>query len=290
MMPVVQSQVFLDVASLTEAMVHSEALDLLSRLPDESIDLIYVDPPFNTQQERKGGRLTVRKDAEGDRIGFSGERYRSEHVAGPSFADSFDDYISWLRPHIEESKRVLKNTGSIYLHVDPHESHYCKVLLDQIFGRNHFLNEIIWAYDFGGRSNKKWPTKHDVILLYVKDPANYYFDTEEIDRMPYMSPTLVTAEKRERGKLPTDVWWQTIVPTNSKDRTGYPTQKPVELPKRAIAASCPKDGVVLDWCAGSGTTGAAARELGRRFLLGDNSEDAVNTACTRLSLLRQNLP
>jgi site-specific DNA-methyltransferase (adenine-specific) len=266
----------------TGAVVHGDALDALRALPEAGVDLVYVDPPFNTGRPRRGERIRVVRDDEGDRAGFGGRRYTTTRSTGERYDDAFDDYLGWLRPRLEETRRVLAPHGSLYFHIDPRESHYCKVLLDQIFGRDCFRNEVIWAYDYGARSTTRWSPKHDVILVYARDAALCHFDTTEVDRLPYMAPGLVTAEKAARGKLPTDVWWHTIVPTNSQERTGYPTQKPLAIVRRAVAASSRAGGLVLDWCAGSGTTGAAAHQLGRRFLLIDDSRDAVAVMQRRL--------
>ena len=264
------------------AVVQAEALDLLGRLPDSSVDLCYVDPPFNTGTTRQGLRLRTVRDAAGDRTGFAGRRYATTAQAGEQYADSYDDYLGWLRPRLTETRRVLAPHGTFYFHIDPRESHYCKVLLDEVFGRECFLNEVVWAYDYGARSTRRWSAKHDVILVYVRDRRRYHFDAGEVDRLPYMAPSLVTPEKAQRGKLPTDVWWHTIVPTNSRERTGYPTQKPLGILRRIVAASSRPGDLVLDWCAGSGTTGVAAHQLGRRFLLCDSSPDAVALMRKRL--------
>lgn len=260
-----------------------ENLHLLRDLPDASIDLIYIDPPFNTGSPRSLDAIETRESESGGRTGFKGKRYESKVVSSRSYDDSFDDYLGFLQPRLLEAKRVLASHGSLYFHIDYREAHYCKVLLDEIFGRDSFLNEIIWAYDYGGRATKRWPTKHDNIFLYVKDPKNYYFSLDEVERIPYMAPSLVTEEKRERGKTPTDTWWHTIVSPTGKEKTGYPTQKPVAILKRMIAASCPPDGIVLDFFAGSGTAGAAALELGRRFLLVDCSKDAYEVMRSRFA-------
>jgi site-specific DNA-methyltransferase (adenine-specific) len=269
----------------TGTVIHGEALAVLRELPAASVDLVYVDPPFNTGSTRRGQRLTVVRDPEdgGDRTGFAGRRYATTREAREAYADSFDDYLGWLRPRLVETRRVMAPHATLYFHIDPRESHYCKVLLDDIFGRDCFLNEVIWAYDYGARSTRRWSPKHDVILVYVRDPERVHFDTAEVERLPYMAPNLVTAEKRARGKLPTDVWWHTIVPTNSRERTGYPTQKPLGILRRIVAASSRPGDLVLDWCAGSGTTGVAAHELGRRFLLVDQSPDAVALMRRRLA-------
>jgi site-specific DNA-methyltransferase (adenine-specific) len=261
-------------------------LDLLRRIPDGSIDLVYVDPPFNTGRDQARKRLrTVRDDAGGDRTGFQGKRYRTEVLGSMSFEDAFEDYLAFLEPRFVETRRILAPTGSLYVHLDSREVHYVKVLLDRIFGRDRFLNDIVWAYDYGGRSNRRWPAKHDDILFYVRDPAAYHFDTVEVERIPYMAPGLVGEEKAARGKLPTDTWWHTIVPTNSRERTGYPTQKPVGILRRIVAASSRPGDLVLDFFAGSGTTGAAAAELGRRFWLVDSNPEAMAVMAKRFARL-----
>ncbi len=195
-------------------------------MPGGAFQLIYIDPPFNTGREQVRRSVETVADREGDRTGFGGRRYRTELLKQSSYRDSFDDFLGFLAPRLEEAHRLLDPTGTLYFHIDYREAHYCKLLLDEIFGRDSFLNEIIWAYDYGARSKKRWPAKHDTILVYARDPGQNYFDAEEVDREPYMAPGLVTAEKAERGKLPTDVWWHTIVPTNGSEKTGYPSQKP----------------------------------------------------------------
>ena len=245
-------------------------------LADESVDLVYLDPPFNTgkRQEREQTRSLRVGEDEGDRTGFGGRRYETVRLGSRSFDDDFDDYLGFLEPFLVESRRLLKPSGSLYLHLDYREAHYAKVLLDQIFGRECFVNEIIWAYDYGGRTKKRWPAKHDTILLYAKHPAKNLFNADEVERIPYMAPGLVGKEKAARGKLPTDVWWHTIVSPTGKEKLGYPTQKPLGVLKRIVSASSPPGGLVVDLVAGSGTAGAAALELGRRFVLVDRSEEA----------------
>ena len=201
-----------------------------------------------------------------------------------SWDDEFDDYLGFLMPRLAVVRTALAGHGTLYVHVDPRESHYVKVALDELFGRECFLNEVVWAYDFGGRPKTRWAPKHDVILVYVKDPDAYRFSFDEVDRVPYMAPGLVGAEKAARGKLPTDVWWHTIVPTNSREKTGYPTQKPVGVVRRAIAASSRPGDLVLDCFAGSGTTAAAARGLGRRFVVVDENPEAVAVMRERLGV------
>lgn len=263
--------------------VHGEALDVLRSLPDGCAGLVYVDPPFNTGSARTGLRTSATEDASASRLGFAGRHYRVEQQSGARYDDSFDDYIAWLRPRIQETRRILAPHGTLYFHIDPRESHYCKVLLDEIFGRACFLNEVVWAYDYGARTKRRWPAKHDVILVYVRDPRAYHFDSSEVSREPYMAPQLQTPERAARGKLPTDVWWHTIVPTSSRERTGYPTQKPLGILRRVVAASSRPGDLVVDWCAGSGTTGAAAAELGRRFLLVDDQTAAIEVMRQRLA-------
>lgn len=262
--------------------VAGESLALLAALPDGCAGLVYADPPFNTGSRRQGFRLRTVRDAAGDRRGFGGVSYRSDRTDVARFDDHFTDYIGWLRPRLEETRRILAAHGSLYLHVDPRESHYCKVLLDEVMGRDCFLNEVIWAYDYGGRASSRWPAKHDVILVYARTAGAHHFDLSEVDRIPYMAPGLQTSERAARGKTPTDVWWHTIVPTTSRERTGYPTQKPLAILRRIVAASSRAGDLVVDWCAGSGTTGVAAQELGRRFVMGDSSPDAVAVMRRRL--------
>ena len=257
--------------------VQADNLDALAHVPEGSVDLVYVDPPFNTGKLQRREALRTVRDEDGDRTGFGGHRYRTLRLGNRSFADAFgDEYLDFLEPRLREARRVLKATGSFYLHLDYREVHYAKVLADDVFGRDAFLNEIVWAYDYGARTRTRWPAKHDTILFYAKDPDAYFFDAEAVERIPYMAPDLVGEEKAARGKLPTDTWWHTIVSPTGKEKVGYPTQKPLGILRRIVQASCPPGGVVLDFFAGSGTTGAAARELGRRFLLVDSSEEAMD--------------
>ena len=255
--------------------IFGDNLPVLRRLPSGAVDLIYIDPPFNTGKTQTRTQLRTERSPDGDRVGFQGQRYRSVRIGTQSFDDQFDDYLAFLAPRLREAHRVLAQHGSLYFHIDYREVHYCKVLLDQVFGRGNFLNEIIWAYDYGGRPKRRWPPKHDNILVYVKDTKRYVFNAEEVERIPYMAPGLVGKEKAERGKLPTDVWWHTIVSPTGKEKTGYPTQKPLGVLRRIIQASSNPGDLVLDFFAGSGTTGAAALELGRRFLLIDNNPQAI---------------
>jgi len=262
--------------------IFGDNLPELKKLADQSVDLIYIDPPFNTGKVQKRTAIKTTHDENGSRIGFQGRHYVQEKIGTKSYLDSFGDFYSFLLPRMEEAYRILKNNGSFYFHIDYREVHYCKVMLDEIFGRESFLNEIIWAYDYGARTTKKWPPKHDNILFYAKDPDHYTFNTDDMDRIPYMAPGLVGKEKSERGKLPTDTWWHTIVPTNGKEKTGYPTQKPLGILRRIIRASSNPGDTVLDFFAGSGTTGAACAELDRNCILIDNNPEAIHVMKERL--------
>lgn len=262
-------------------------LSILRELPSASFDLIYIDPPFNTGKVQERTRIRTVQDPDGgDRTGFQGKRYRTIKVGTASFADQFVDFIEFMEPRLEEALRLLKPSGSFFLHIDYREVHYCKVLLDGLFGRDSFINEIIWAYDYGARSKQKWSAKHDNILWYVKDPKNYTFNFDEMDRIPYMAPGLVGEEKAARGKTPTDVWWHTIVPTNGKERTGYPTQKPLGILDRIMKVHTRLGDKVLDFFAGSGTTGESAVRLGRHCTLIDNNVEAMEVMARRLSFAR----
>ncbi len=258
-------------------------LPILRTLPSASVDLIYIDPPFNTGKRQVRTEMKVTRSPEGTRTGFSGRKYAATIVGTKDYVDVFDDYLDFLAPRLHEAYRVLSPTGTLYFHIDYREVHYAKVLLDQIFTRPCFLNEIIWAYDYGGKPKNKWPAKHDNILVYVKDPKKYTFNVADIDREPYMAPGLVGAEKAAKGKLPTDTWWHTIVATNGKEKTGYPTQKPRALLDRIIRASSNPGEVVLDFFAGSGTTGESCLMLGRQFILIDESEQALQVMARRFA-------
>jgi len=267
--------------------VLADNLDVLPTLAGGSVPLIYIDPPFNTGKTRRRQVLrTVHDEAGGDRTGFAGRRYRTETLSEQLFADQFDDFLAFLEPRLREAHRVLAADGSLFVHLDWREAHYAKVLLDAIFGRECFLNEIIWAYDFGGRSRRKWPAKHDTILWYARNPEAYVFNYEELDRIPYMAPGLVGPEKAARGKTPTDVWWHTIVGTHSGEKTGYPTQKPLGVLNRIVKTHSRPGDLVLDFFAGSGTTGEAAARNGREFLLVDDNPAAAAIMARRLAFAR----
>lgn len=268
-------------------MVGAENLEFLPSLPDGAFTMIYLDPPFNTGRAQvRATTRSVRAQGDesdpGDRIGFGGRSYTTVKGVLSRYDDAFSDYWEFLEPRLRHAWRLLAEDGTLYLHLDYREVHYAKVMLDVLFGRECFLNEIIWAYDFGGRTKKRWPTKHDTILVYVKDPQGYWFDSEEVDREPYMAPGLVTPEKVARGKLPTDVWWHTIVSPTGKEKTGYPTQKPLGLLRRMVAASSRPGDWVLDFFAGSGTLGAAAEQLGRKYVLVDQNPEALEVMRKRL--------
>ena len=269
-----------------DAILLGDNLDVLPGFADETFQLAYLDPPFNTGKPQTRQTLETRADENGDRNGFGGRRYATRLLAESSYRDSFDDYLGFLAPRLEEVHRVLGPTGTLYFHIDYREAHYCKLLLDELFGRESFLNEIVWAYDYGARTKRRWPAKHDTILVYVKDPAAYYFDSAAVDREPYMAPGLVGSEKAARGKLPTDVWWHTIVSPTGREKTGWPTQKPEGLLRRMVQASTRPGDWCLDPFAGSGTLGAVARDLERRYVLIDENPEAVKIARNRLAGVR----
>ena len=266
-----------------DTVFHGDNLPVIQSLPDESFRLIYLYPPFNTGRTQRRQVVTTKRSSDGARTGFQGRSYETIKGTLTKYDDTFADYWAFLEPRLIEAWRLLDDRGTLYLHLDFRESHYAKVVLDALFGRDNFLNEIIWAYDYGARATRKWPAKHDTILVYVKNPKTYYFDNEAVDREPYMAPGLVTAEKAERGKLPTDVWWHTIVSPTGREKTGYATQKPEGVIRRIVQASSAPGDWVLDFFAGSGTTGAVAAALGRRFVLVDQNPDA-------LAVMRKRLP
>jgi site-specific DNA-methyltransferase (adenine-specific) len=266
--------------------VYGDNLLVLQGMTAGSVDLIYVDPPFNTGKRQNRTQMKTIRDEAGDRTGFGGRRYRTEILAkqagGSGYGDQFDDFLGFLRPRLIEAHRVLSPAGSLFFHIDYREVHYCKVMLDEIFGRECFQNEIIWAYDYGARSTRKWPAKHDNILWYTRDPKQYTFNLNESDRIPYMAPGLVGAEKAARGKTPTDVWWHTIVSPTGKEKTGYATQKPLGILERIVRVHSNPGDTVLDFFAGSGTTADAAAKHGRSFVMVDESATAVQVMQKRL--------
>ncbi|MEO6982827.1 MAG: site-specific DNA-methyltransferase [Edaphobacter sp.] len=266
--------------------VLGDNLTILAAMKTGSVELIYIDPPFNTGRRQSRTQLKTIRDKDGDRTGFGGHRYRTEVVAkqagGIGYGDRFEDFLGFLRPRLEHARRILSPTGSLFFHIDYREVHYCKVMLDEIFGRDCFQNEIIWAYDYGARSTKKWPAKHDNILWYTRDPVRYTFNLNATDRIPYMAPGLVGAEKAARGKTPTDVWWHTIVSPTGKEKTGYATQKPLGILERIVRVHSNPGDTVLDFFAGSGTTGEAAARHDRSFILIDESAAAITVMERRL--------
>jgi len=266
--------------------VLGDNLDVMPTFADGAFRMIYLDPPFNTGRERTARRLRTVAASDGDRTGFGGRRYRSELLDGSSYRDRFDDYIGFLEPRLHEVRRLLDPEGTLYLHLDYREAHYVKLLCDDIFGRDCFLNELVWAYDYGAKPRRRWPAKHDTILVYVRDPERFWFDADAVEREPYMAPGLVTPEKAARGKLPTDVWWHTIVPTSGRERTGYPTQKPEGLVRRMVLASSRPGDRIADFFAGSGTLGAVAAATGRRYVLVDANPEAVEIMERRLGVTR----
>jgi site-specific DNA-methyltransferase (adenine-specific) len=266
--------------------VLGDNLAVMATFADAAFRMIYLDPPFNTGRERTARRLRTVAARDGDRTGFGGRRYRSELLEGSSYRDRFDDYLGFLEPRLRDARRLLDPEGTLYLHLDYREAHYVKLLCDEIFGRECFLNELVWAYDYGAKPRRRWPPKHDTILVYVRDPERYWFDADAVEREPYMAPGLVTPEKAARGKLPTDVWWHTIVPTSGRERTGYPTQKPEGLVRRMVLASSRPGDRVADFFAGSGTLGAVAAATARRYVLVDVNPEAVAVMERRLDATR----
>lgn len=258
-------------------------LKVLAAMPPGAFDLIYVDPPFNTGRTQRRTQLRTWRNSDGDRTGFGGRRYASTALGSKQFEDAFDDYLGFLEPRLLEARRVLRGTGSLFVHLDAREVHYVKVRLDGIFGRASFINEIIWAYDYGGRSKSKWAQKHDTILWYANDPERYTFRPSESDRLPYMAPGLVTAEKRARGKLPTDTWWNTIVSPTGKEKTGYPTQKPLAILERIVKVHSKPGDTLLDFFAGSGSFGEAADRHGRDVTLIDSNAAAIRVMRKRFA-------
>ncbi len=262
-----------------------DAVDVLPTLPAAFARLVYIDPPFNTGVTQKRERVRVRRaSGPGEREGFGGQRYDVERVlSAGAYEDDFEDYEAFLMPRIESALRCLTPDGSLIVHLDAHEVHYVKVALDRLLGRRRFMNEIVWSYDYGGRPKDRWPKKHDTLLWYALRPGRHVFHYDEIDRIPYLAPALVGAAKAERGKTPTDVWWNTIVPTSGHEKTGYPTQKPLGILNRVVRVHSSPGDVVLDFFAGSGTAGEAAATHGRGFVLVDNNEDAASVMARRLA-------
>jgi site-specific DNA-methyltransferase (adenine-specific) len=267
--------------------IEGDNLEILEAMAPDSVQLIYVDPPFNTGKRQFRSQMKTVRDPAGDRIGFGGHRYRTDivptHSSANGYHDHFDDFLGFLRPRLTQAHRVLSPTGSLFFHIDYREVHYCKILLDEIFGRPSFQNEIIWAYDYGARSTKRWPAKHDNILWYTKDPTVYTFNLDATDRIPYMAPGLVGPIKAARGKTPTDVWWHTIVSPTGKEKTGYATQKPLGILERIVRVHSNPGDTVLDFFAGSGTTGEAAARNNRSFILIDESPAAIAVMQKRLA-------
>ncbi len=262
---------------------HSDNLPILKSLPASFVDLIYIDPPFNTGKKQKRTQLKTVQSKDGDRVGYQGKRYKTVPIATKSYDDSFEDFESFIKPRMHEAFRILKPHGSIFFHIDYREAHYCKIWLDEIFGRDCFQNEIIWAYDYGARSKKKWSSKHDSIFWYTKHPTIYTYNYDAIDRIPYMAPSLVGKVKAKRGKTPTDVWWHTIVSPNGKEKTGYPTQKPRGIIDRIVRVHSNEGDTVCDFFAGSGTVGESAYKLGRSALLVDKNQQAIDVMLSRFS-------
>ena len=269
-----------------DLVIQGDNTPALAALPEATFDLIYMDPPFNTGRAQARRTLSLVASPDGERAGFGGRRYHARLLGELSYADCFGDYLAFLEPRLCRARELLAPHGTLYFHIDYREAHYCKLLLDEVFGREAFLNELIWAYDYGAKPRRRWPAKHDTILVYVRTPGGHHFDAEGVEREPYMAPGLVGADKAQRGKRPTDVWFHTIVPTNGAEKTGYPTQKPEGVLRRIVGASSRPGGWCLDPFAGSGTLGAVCRKLGRRYVLVDSNPVAVQTMRDRLSETR----
>jgi site-specific DNA-methyltransferase (adenine-specific) len=267
---------------MDDLVIAGDNADVLRKLPDEAFDLIYMDPPFNTGRAQARHTLETSASANGDRVGFGGRTYATRLLQSLAYDDAFADYLAFLEPRLARARELLAPHGTLYFHIDYREAHYCKLLLDELFGRDAFLNEIIWAYDYGAKPRRRWPAKHDTILAYVRTPGAHHFDADAVEREPYMAPGLVTPEKAARGKRPTDVWFHTIVPTNGKEKTGYPTQKPEGVLRRLVQASSTRGGWCLDPFAGSGTLGAVCERLGRHYVLIDKHPDAIDVMRERL--------
>lgn len=261
----------------------ADNLDVLREIASGSVDLIYIDPPFNTGHTQSRTQLRTRRDDAGDRVGYRGERFRTERLGTQAYGDSFADYPAFLEPRLLEAARVLSPTGSLFVHLDFREVHHVKVQLDRLLGRDRFMNEIVWAYDYGGRTRRRWSPKHDNILWYVMNPDRYTYNFDAIDRIPYMAPKLAGPEKAARGKTPTDTWWHTIVSPNGKEKTGYPTQKPLAIIERIVCVHSNPGERLLDFFAGSGTFGEAAAKHGRDCVLVDSNPEAVIVMEKRLA-------
>ncbi len=272
----------IDLGADADYIVLADCAAVLPALPGESVQLIYIDPPFNTGRTQQRRTIATVRDEAGDRTGFAGRRYATTELNRHAYLDIHDDYLGMLEPLLRHARRLLTASGTLYLHIDYREAHYVKLLLDDVFGRAAFLNELIWAYDFGGRARDRWPAKHDTIFVYVRTPGSHLFDQDAVERIPYLAPGLVGPQKAARGKLPTDVWWHTIVATNGPEKTGYPSQKPMGVLRRIVQASSRPGDRVLDFFAGSGTTGAVAAELDRRYVLVDSNPAAVQIMRARL--------
>lgn len=254
---------------------YADNLDILKSIESSSINLIYIDPPFNTGKIQSRIQVKTIRSEDGDRIGFGNKKYKTIKLSSTSYNDSFDNFLEFIEPRIREAERILTGNGSLFFHLDYREIHYCKVLIDKIFGKQSFINEIIWSYDYGARSKRRWSAKHDNILWYAKNPHDYTFNYEAIDRIPYMAPSLVGKEKAKIGKTPTDVWWHTIVSPNGKEKTGYATQKPLGILERIVKVHSNPGDKLCDFFAGSGSFGEAAYKAGRDCILVDNNLQAI---------------
>ncbi len=257
---------------------YGDNLDVLKVIPDRSVSLIYIDPPYNTGKVMHRHQIEIQRQAEGSgHLGFEDQRYKSMRVGTRSFSDIFhqDEYLLFLEERLVQARRILTDEGSLFFHIGGPQAHYCKILLDAIFGRESFLNEIIWAWDYGARTKKRWPAKHDSIYWYAKNPDDYVFDLEACDRIPYLSPWMVGTQKAKRGKSPTDTWWHTIVSPQSSEKTGYPSQKPLGILERIVRVHSRPGDLLCDFFAGSGSFGEAATKNDRDCILVDSNAQAM---------------
>jgi len=257
-------------AEAKDKLILGDNLEILKTLKDETVDLIYIDPPF-----------------------FSNRIYEvvfGDEAEIRSFEDRWEGgvnvYVAWMKERVQELYRVLKPTGSLYLHCDWHASHHLRVMLDEIFGSKQFQNEVIWWYGGGGASKDRFGRKHDNIYLYSKGKSKT-FNIDDV-REPYKwTAGQKRADGSERdytkGKIPDDVWNIHGVLPWAKERQGYPTQKPEALLERMIKASSNKGGVVLDSFCGCGTSLAVAQRLGRHWIGIDISPTAIKLVERRLN-------
>ena len=289
----------------------SDNLYVLLGLDSGLVDLIYLDPPFNSKRtysapvgSKAAGAsfkdMWTWKDVDEHNLDSLAVSHPdlTKFIAGAGeiHGKPMMAYLTYMSQRVVEMRRVLKDTGSFYLHCDPTAGHYLKIMLDGIFGKKNFIAEIIWSYAWGVRTTRRWNRKHDVILMYAKSRIftfNYSAVMEKrreevLRRLEFGSASATMAA--DRGKsgdrtmaLPTDVWYIPTLNAMSKERTGYPTQKPLDLLKRIVLASSNEGDVVMDPFCGCATTCVAAQQLGRKWIGIDVEEQARNVLIRRLS-------